>query len=193
MRRLQQIALAAVALCVVIAGVVLVTRPPQTETAAVEIGAPFRMVDQDGREVTEAVLKTGPTVVFFGFTYCPEVCPTTLSRLTAWMKALGPKADRLNVLFVSVDPERDTPAQLKTYLSSFDPRIRGLTGAPQMLAGMTKGYKAYYQKVDLPGGSYTMDHSSTLYLFDKKGRFKEVISYQEEGPEALEALKRLVR
>lgn len=199
MNRRFRIAMGAAGLgCVIACGAVIATSrpappPPATTEEQAEVGAPFRMTDQDGREVTEAVLKTGPTVVFFGFTYCPEVCPTTLARLTAWMKALGPKADRLTVLFVSVDPERDTPAQLKTYLSSFDPRIRGLTGTPDALAGMAKGYRAYYQKVALPGGSYTMDHSSALYLFDRTGRFRELISYDEEGAAALEALQRLTR
>jgi protein SCO1/2 len=198
MKRLL-IALGAAALTfVVVSAIVIVTSDPKPAprsqpAAVVEIGGPFRMRDQDGREVTEALLKTGPTVVFFGFTYCPEVCPTTLARLTAWMKALGPKADGLNVLFVSVDPERDTPEQLKAYLTSFDPRIRGLSGTPQMLDQMTKGYRAYYKKVALPDGGYTMDHSSTIYLFDRKGLFQEVITYQEETEAALEALRRITR
>lgn len=168
-------------------------QPAPSAAPTVEIGAPFRMTDQQGREVTDAILKTKPTVVFFGFTYCPEVCPTTLARLTGWMKELGPDADRLNILFVSVDPERDTPEQLKAYLSSFDPRIHGLTGTPQMLASMTKGYRAYYKKVELPGGGYTMDHSAMLYLFDGKGRFKQVIGYDEEGAQGLETVRRLIR
>jgi protein SCO1/2 len=187
-----RLAVAAVAAVLAVAGAAFALLPRDAAPAPADIGGPFRMTDQDGREVTEAVLKTGPTVVFFGFTYCPEVCPTTLARLTSWMRDLGPAADRLNVLFVSVDPQRDTPAQLKQYLSSFDPRIRGLSGSPEALAAMARDYKAYYSRVELPGGGYTMDHSATLYLFDRKGRFREVIGYGEEGPTALAALKQLV-
>lgn len=156
-------------------------------------GGPFQMVDQDGRPVTEATLRGKPSVVFFGFTYCPDVCPTTLTDLTRWMRALGPRADRLNVVFVSVDPERDTPAQLKSYISAFDPRIRAFTGAPAQVAAMAKGYKAYYQKVPLEGGTYTMDHSSTLFLFDSAGRFVELIPYGAGDEQALPALERLLK
>lgn len=191
--RIRTLVLAAIAAAAVAsAGIALLGRPaPRPETASVDIGGPFRMTDQDGRMVTEAALVGKPSVIFFGFTYCPEVCPTTLAKLTQWMKDLGPTADGLNVYFVSVDPERDTPAQLKLYLSNFDRRIQGLTGPPAELVRMTKAYRAYYQKVPLEGGGYTMDHSATLYLMDARGRFREVISYQETPAAGLAALRRL--
>jgi protein SCO1/2 len=165
---------------------------PPADTAGLP-GGPFQMVDQDGRPVTEATLKGRPSVLFFGFTYCPDICPTTLTDLTRWMRALGRRADRLNVVFVSVDPERDTPAQLKSYLSAFDPRIRAFTGTPEQVASMAKAYKAYYQKVSLEGGSYTMDHASTLFLFDGNGRFAELIPYGAGDDQALPALERLLK
>src|SRR3954467_156734 len=104
--------------------------PGETPTAvsSVKIGGPFNLVDQKGRPVSQNDLLGKPTVMFFGFTYCPEVCPTTLAAITLWMEHLGKDADKLNVVYVTVDPERDTPEQMALYLSSFDPRIRGLTG-----------------------------------------------------------------
>jgi protein SCO1/2 len=161
--------------------------------AAPAVGGPFRMTDQDGRPVTEASLKGRPTAMFFGFTYCPEVCPTTLLDLTNWMKRMGTRADRLNVVFVSVDPERDTPTQLKTYLSSFDPRIQGFSGTPEDTAAMAALYKVHYEKIAVEGGPYTMDHSTTIYLFDAEGRFVELIRYGAPDEEALAALNRLAR
>lgn len=157
------------------------------------MGGPFQLVDQDGRKVTEADLRGKPTLMFFGFTFCPEVCPTTLTELTGWLKALGPDADRLNVVFVSVDPERDTPAQLKTYLSNFDPRIRGLTGTPEQVAQAAKAYRVYYRKVPVEGGEYTMDHSSMIYLFDKDGGFVEPIGYGEAGDRAMAKVRKLLQ
>ena len=162
--------------------------PPQEA----EIGGPFTLVDQNGRRVTQRDMVGKPTALFFGFTYCPEICPTTLAALSSWMKALGPDADRLHVAFITIDPERDTPAQLTRYLSSFDPRIRGFTGAPTEIARIAREYHVYYQKVPLPGGGYTMDHSSAIYLMDANGRFSGVISYQEASPKALAKLRALV-
>lgn len=141
------------------------------------IGGPFTLVDTQGRAVSERSLLGKPTVIFFGFTYCPEVCPTTLTELTAAMRELGPAADRLNVVFVTIDPERDTPQQLKLYLSNFDPRIQGYTGTPEQVARIAKAYRVYYAKVPQPGGSYTMDHSSMVYLFDRNGRFVQPIAW----------------
>lgn len=144
---------------------------------AVKIGGPFTLTDSHGRITTERDLLGKPAVVFFGFTYCPEICPTTLSELTAAMAKLGPDADRLNVVFISVDPKRDTPEQLKAYLTSFDSRIIGLTGAPEAIAATAKAYRVYYQEVALDGGGYTVDHSAAVYLFDKNGGFVAPVSY----------------
>ena len=159
----------------------------------VRIGGPFSLVDTDGKPVTEKTLLGKPTAIFFGFTYCPEVCPTTMTDMTAWLRALGPDADKLNVVFVSVDPERDTPEQLKQYLSNFDPRIRGFTGTPEAVAKTAKAYRVYYQKVPQDGGGYTIDHSSAIYLFDAQGTFVEPIGYQTPADRAVDQLRRLIK
>jgi protein SCO1/2 len=168
-----------------------------TERAApqgtIKLGGPFSLVDQNGAPVTDRDLRGKPTAVFFGFTYCPEICPTTMAHMTQWMQALGPAADKLNVVFVTVDPERDTPEQLKLFLSSFDPRIRGLTGSPDAVAKAAKAYRVYYRKVPLEGGGYTMDHSTPIYLFDAKGRFVEPIGYNIPPERGLAQLKKLLK
>ena len=158
----------------------------------VKIGGPFNLIDMHGRPVNETSLLGKPTAIFFGFTYCPEVCPTTLTDITAWLKALGPDADKLNVVFVSVDPERDTPEQLRLYLSNFDPRIQGFTGTPEAVAKAAKAYRVYYQKVPQEGGGYTIDHSSAVYLFDAKGQFVAPIAYQSPPDRALGQLRGLL-
>ena len=171
---------------------VYIWRQNHAVPGTVQIGGPFTLVDQNGRRVTQRDMAGKPTALFFGFTYCPEICPTTLAALSSWMKALGPDADRLHVAFITIDPERDTPAQLTRYLSSFDPRIRGFTGAPTEIARIAREYHVYYQKVPLPGGGYTMDHSSAIYLMDANGRFSGVIGYQGASPKALAKLRALV-
>ncbi len=156
------------------------------------IPAKFELIDQNGRTVREKDLLDKPTVVFFGYTFCPDACPTTLARLTVLMKALGPEADRLNVAFITVDPARDTPRQLKQYLSAFDPRIQGLTGSDAAVATAAKEYSVFYQKAPLPGGGYSMDHSTAVYLVDRKRGFFEIVPPDEPQDEQLEALKRLL-
>jgi protein SCO1/2 len=163
------------------------------QQSTIQIGGPFQLVDTNGRPVTEKALLGKPTAIFFGFTYCPEVCPTTMTEMTAWLKALGPDADKLNVVFVSVDPERDTPQQLKLYLSNFDHRIQGFTGSPDAVAKMAKAYRVYYQKTPTDGGGYTVDHSSAIYLFDAKGRFVEPIGYGGSPERGLAQLKALLK
>lgn len=157
------------------------------------LGGPFTLVDTQGRTVTDKDLLGKPTVYYFGFTYCPEVCPTTLLAMTNWLKALGPDADKLNVVFVSIDPERDTPKQLGLYLSNFDPRIRGLTGSSEAVKQAAHDYNVYVQKIALDGGGYTMDHSTTVYLMDRKGGFADVIGYKAPDADAIAKLKELVR
>jgi protein SCO1/2 len=158
---------------------------PQTPAA-------FVLTNQDGRTVREKDLLARPTVLFFGYTFCPDACPTTLARLTVLMKSLGPEADRLNVAFITVDPARDTSAQLKKYLSSFDPRIQGLTGSDAAVAKAAKEYSVFYQKAPLPGGGYSMDHSTAVYLVDRKRGFFEILPPDAPQDEQLQALKRLL-
>jgi protein SCO1/2 len=150
---------------------------------AAAIGGPFRLTDQDGRTVTEQDLKGRPALVFFGFTHCPEVCPTTLFDISEVMRALGPDADRARALFITIDPERDTAGALKDYMSSFDPHVSGLTGDPVSIAAVAKEYRVYFKKVALDDGSYTMDHTAIVYLMDKEGRFVQPFSLKRT-PEA---------
>ena len=123
------------------------------------IGGPFSLTDHNGRTVTEQDLKGRPFLVFFGFTNCPDICPTTMFEISEVLKKLGPDGDRTRALFITVDPERDTPAALKDYVSSFDPRIVALTGEPDAIAAVAKAYRAYYRRVPLKDGGYTMDHT----------------------------------
>jgi protein SCO1/2 len=160
--------------------------------AAVAIGGPFQLIDQNGRTVTSEDLKGAPSLVFFGFTHCPEVCPTTLFDLSQVMAALGADADRTHAVFITVDPERDTQAALKDYLSSFDPHLRGLTGDLEEIAAVAKEYRVYYRKVPLEDGSYTMDHTAIVYLMDKEGRFVQPFSLKRRPEESAADLRRFL-
>jgi protein SCO1/2 len=160
--------------------------------AAASIGGPFRLVDQHGATVTEAALKGHPSAMFFGYTFCPDVCPTTLSDLTLLMGKLGPEADRLKVYFVTVDPERDTPEQLSAYLQAFDPRFIGLTGSRAAIDRMLKEYRVYSKKVPIDGGTYTMDHTASVYLLDGNATLAGTLDYHEADETALATLKRLI-
>jgi protein SCO1/2 len=135
------------------------------------IGGPFSLTDHNGRTVTDQDLRGRPFLVFFGFTHCPDICPTTMFEISEIIRKLGPDGDRVRAVFISVDPERDTPAALKDYVSSFDPRIIALTGDDAAIAGVAKAYRAIYRKVPLKEGGYTMDHTAIIYLMDKEGRF----------------------
>lgn len=142
------------------------------------IGGPFTLVDQDGKPRTEAMLKGKWTALYFGYTYCPDVCPTTLQAIAEAKKQLGPKGDKLQVVLLSVDPARDTPKQMKVYLdnSAFPPGTIGLTGSPEQVAAAAKAYRVYFRKAGT-GEDYTVDHASMIYLMDPKGRFSRPIGY----------------
>ena len=164
---------------------------PQVQSGATKIGGPFTLVDDTGAQVSEADLKGKPTVMYFGYTFCPEVCPTTLTDLAQWMQMIGQDADRLNYVFVTVDPERDTPKVMHDYVSAFDPRIRGLTGTSEQIAKVTKEYGVYYKRIPTSDGGYVMDHSAVLYMMDPNVRFVGVIPYQEDTAKAVAKLKKL--
>lgn len=140
-------------------------------------GGPFTLVNQDGQPVDESVLKGKWSVVFFGYTFCPDYCPTTLTTLGKAMADLGPKAKDAQVVFISIDPARDTPAAMKSYISSrvFPKNMMGLTGSPAQVAQAAKAYMVYYQK-EGTGPNYTMDHSTALYLMAPDGAFHGVIA-----------------
>jgi protein SCO1/2 len=149
----------------------IVTGRAPAPIAASAVGGPFQLVDQNAKPITDQDFKGQPFLVFFGFTHCPDVCPTTLFEVSEIFRALGPDADRTRALFITVDPERDTPAAMKDYLSSFDPHLTGLTGDPAAVAAVAKAYRVYFKKVPLDQGGYTMDHTAIVYLMDKQGRF----------------------
>ncbi len=156
------------------------------------IGGSFSLIDQHGNPFTEASLLGKPTLLFFGYTFCPDVCPTTLLEVGVWMKELGPDAERLRVVFVTVDPERDTQKALESYLSSFDPSYIGLTGQRAEVDKAVKAYKVYARKIDSKDGAYTMDHTAAVYLLDSQARFVGLIKFQEEQAKAVALLKMLL-
>jgi protein SCO1 len=159
-------------------------------TAPAAIGGPFELADQTGRTVTEKSMQGHPTLVFFGFTHCPDVCPTTLFEMSEVLRAMGKDGDSVNTYFISVDPDRDTPAAMKDYLSSFDPRLRGLTGSSEQIAKVLSEYRVYAKKVPLKDGDYTMDHTALIYLMDRDGRFVSPFNLNRKPEDAASELKR---
>jgi protein SCO1/2 len=157
---------------------------------AAAIGGPFQLTDQDGQPFSDHDLKGKPFLVFFGFTHCPDVCPTTLFEISEIMRSMDRDADRTAALFVSVDPERDTPEAMRDYLASFDPHVHGLTGDAAALAAIAKAYRVYYKKVPLEGGDYTMDHTAIVYLMDKDGRFISPFNMKRTAEVAAEDLRK---
>ena len=159
-------------------------------TAPAAIGGPFQLTDQSGAVVTEKNLQGHPTLIFFGFTHCPDVCPTSLFEISQVLRALGPDADKVNAYFISVDPERDTAAAMKDYLSSFDPHLKGLTGDAASVQKVLSEYRVYAKKVPLKDGDYTMDHTALIYLMDRDGNFVAPFNLKRTPEEAAKDLKR---
>jgi protein SCO1/2 len=159
-------------------------------TAPAAIGGPFQLVDQSGAAVTEKNLQGKPSLVFFGFTHCPDVCPTALFEMSEILRAMGKDADRVNAYFISVDPERDNSAAMKDYLSSFDPHLKGLTGDPEAVAKVLSVYRVYAKKVPLKDGDYTMDHTALTYLMDRDGKFVAPFNLNRKPEEAAADLKK---
>lgn len=176
----------------------LTLNPPQPGTAGNEaaFGVPFSLVSQDGKPITEQALRGKPSVLFFGFTHCPEVCPTTLFEMDGWLKKVDPERSKLQAYFVTVDPERDTPDVMKQYVSNVSDRIVGISGPPEKIADVIKGYRVYAKKVPLdpakPDGDYTMDHTASVFLLDSAGRFAGTIAYGENPDTAIKKLENLI-
>jgi protein SCO1/2 len=158
------------------------------------IGGPFSLVDQDGKTVTDADLKGKPTLIYFGYTFCPDVCPTTLLLMETAAEKLGPDGPKkVNLVFITIDPDRDTPKLMKGYVGNFGPTIEGLTGTPQQIAAVAKTYRVYYQKVPgKDGAPYLMDHSSIIYLLDRRGRFVTHFTDQSKAETIASAVQRLL-
>lgn len=168
----------------------------RTGTAAVAPGAPlggaFQLVDNRGAPVSEAIFRGKPSVTLFGYTHCPDICPTGLMQMTDWAEKLGADADRLSFIFVTVDPERDTPEVMDEYVSAFSPRIIGISGPPEKVHAMVKDYHIYYRKVPADDGDYTMDHAASMVLQDADGDFVGTIAPSESAEAGLAKLRRLV-
>ena len=179
----------AIAAAVAVTTVVMVNQrdgtipPMETSTGQPAVGGPFQLVNQDGQAVDQTLLDGKWSLVFFGFTYCPDYCPTTLTALEATKQQMGDRAKDIQIVFVTVDPERDTPQALKDYLSSdgFPRGVIGLTGTPAQIKTAADAYRAYYQKVG-DGDAYTMNHSLTVYLMGPDGKFRSAIAH-DLGPE----------
>jgi protein SCO1/2 len=172
-------------------------RTPQApETTATLAGAPlggaFTLTDHEGQTATEAVFRGLPSVTFFGFTHCPDVCPTTLMEMAGWAEALGGDANRLRFIFVTVDPERDTPEVMRDYAAAFSPRIVGITGEPAAVQAMLRDYKIFSRRVPLEDGDYTMEHTASVILQDAEGNFVGTIDASESRETAIAKLRRLV-
>jgi protein SCO1/2 len=149
-----------------------------TDVTGAQFGRDFELVDHTGKPRRLGDFRGKVVVVFFGFTHCPDVCPTTLAELAAAKRKLGAEAARVQVLLVTVDPERDTPELLSRYVTAFDPDFLGLTGSPQQIAGAAREFKVVYQKVEgKQPGSYSVDHSAGTFIFDPQGRLRLYVSY----------------
>lgn len=163
---------------------------PAPSIGASVIGGSFHLVDQNGKPFSDQDMKGKPYLVFFGYTHCPDICPTTLFEMSQLFRKLGPDANRLGALFITVDPARDTQPVLKDYLSSFDPHLRGLTGDQKAIDQVMRDYRVYAKKVPVEGGDYSMDHSAIIYLMDKDGHFVAPFSMQRTVDAEATDLKR---
>jgi protein SCO1/2 len=173
-------------------GICAAAAPPSHAQAPGTLGPSFELTDHNGRPFSSIMLAGQPYAVFFGFTHCPDVCPTTLLELSNLLRRLGADADRLKVVFVTVDPERDTPEQLRPYLNSFDPRIVGLTGSEQQLAAAAKGWNAFHNKIPEGDGTYTVVHSAYVYLMDRNNRLAGTMGFHDTEDEQLAKLRALI-
>jgi len=160
--------------------------------AGARLGGSFQLVDATGAPVSEAVFRQKPSVTLFGYTHCPDVCPTGLTEMGNWIAALGPDADKLRFVFVTVDPERDTPEAMREYVSAFSDKIVAISGPPEAVHAMVKDYKIYSRRVPLADGDYSMDHTASMILQDADGDFVGTIDAAESEDVGLAKLKRLV-
>jgi protein SCO1/2 len=167
-----------------------VTMAPRGGGSAIAVGGPFSLVGPDGRTVTDRDFLGAPHLVFFGFTHCPDVCPTKLFEMSEVFRAMGEKGRGVRALFVTVDPERDTPEVMKSYVSSFDPRIVGLTGNRAAIDKVVRDYRAYARKVPLKDDDYTMEHTALVYLMGKDGRFVGAFNLERRPEDAAQDLLR---
>ena len=161
------------------------------EDEATAYGVPFALIDHHGEPITQDAFKGQPTALFFGFTHCPEICPTTLYELDGWFAELGGDAENIDAYFITIDPERDTPQLLGDYIESVTDRARGITGDPEAVREMARGFGVYFRRIELDDGDYTMDHTASIFLLDSNGAFRSTIAYGENPDTAMEKLRNL--
>ena len=163
-------------------------------SAVAGIGGPFTLTDGNGKQVTDQDFRGKYMLVFFGFTFCPDICPTTLNMVSDALDRLGPKADKIAPLFITVDPKRDTPAVVKQYAAAFGPRIVGLTGTPEQIKAVAKAYRVYYaeHRTGEGPGDYSMDHSSVMYLMGPDGTFVAPLRAEQSGADIAATLAKLM-
>ena len=166
----------------------------QTSIGTALVGGPFSLTDQTGRKVTDKDFRGHYMLVFFGYTYCPDLCPTELQVMSAALDSLGAKADDIQPIFITFDPQRDTPEVLKQYISNFHPRFVGLTGTPEEIAAAAKAYRVFYNRLENTSGpdTYLMDHSTIIYLMDKQGKFLKHFSYSTDAAALAQALEKAI-
>lgn len=164
----------------------------EAQPGIAKFGSDFNLIKTDGTPINGKDFRGRPHLVFFGFTNCPEICPTTLFEATNWMETLGAQAKDLDIYFITVDPERDTPEFLVEYLTPFDKRIIGLSGSLEEIDKAAKSYHVYYRKVKLDDGDYTLDHTASIFMMKADGSFMGTIAYQENEETVLDKLKRLL-
>ena len=157
------------------------------------IGSPFSLIDHRGMVITEKDFLGHPSALFFGFTHCPEVCPTTMSKLSILLDELGTKGDQIKVYFVTLDPDRDTPEVLMNYLSAFNERFIAITGNTNDVETLARSWKVYWKRTKTSDGGYTLDHTASVLLLNSQSNFVGTIGWKEEATVALEKLKRLAK
>ena len=199
MKTIRLVAWAAVAVLAIGAAAMLLGEAQKAQQAgqslpgAARIGGPFELTKTDGTPFSSDALAGKPYAIFFGFTHCPDICPTTLLEMSNHLMTLGDKAKNLNVVFVTIDPERDTPELLKRYLSAFDERIIGLTGSGKDVSKVAKSYRVFYEKVpSKDGDDYTMNHTASVYLMGKNGNLVSTLSFQEPEESRQKKLENLL-
>jgi len=182
-----------VAVVAVGAGAIYLNGSQATTTSEVAIGAgTWSLVDDKGATVDQTMLQGHPSLLFFGFTHCPDVCPTTLGEMAVWFEELGAEADPLKAYFVTIDPERDGPQIMADYVGWLDGRVTGITGTTEEIDKIAKAWRAYYERVPTDDGSYTMNHTASVFLVNAEGEFEGTIAYQEDPATAVGKIRKLL-
>lgn len=165
--------------------------PSSRQTELAPIGGPFTLTASDGRPFPSSRLNGRPAAIFFGFTHCPDVCPTTLARLVKLRRQLGKGDQALSIVFITVDPERDGPAEVGSYAELFQAPVIGLTGSPSQIDRVKSQFGVFSRKSEMPAGGYSVDHTASVFLMDRDGRFVATLSPEEDDRTAMDKLRRI--